>query len=185
MIGDPHIITLDNLRYTFNGHGEFILLQTADSSFTLQGRSLPFPGSPGATVFTAIAARLGGVSGQRITVATSRRGLDAYIGNERLDLNATRNQYFDEFTVTRKDNGSISITILNGVYLECRVEATRGLMSTIIVGISETFMNQTNGLLGILNGIKEDDFTPKGLNTPLSIDATLVEIHQDFGLSCE
>ncbi len=179
------MITLDNLRYTFNGFGEFILLQTEDSSFILQGRSLPLPGNRSATEFSAIAARLGGVSGQRITVITSRRVLDVYVGDERLDLSATKNQYFDEFTITRKDNVSISINFLNGVYLECRVDTTRGLMSPIIVGIPETFMNQTNGLLGKYNGIKEDDLTPKGSNTSLPINSTILEIHQPFGFSCE
>lgn len=25
--GDPHLVTLDNLSYTFNGEGDFVLLQ--------------------------------------------------------------------------------------------------------------------------------------------------------------
>ncbi len=180
------MITLDNLRYTFNGFGEFILLQTEDSSFILQGRSYLLPGNRGATEFSAIVARLEGISVQLITVITSRRVLDVFVGDERLDLSATKNQYFDEFTVTRKDNVSISITFLNGVYLECRADATRGLlMSPIIVGIPETFMNQTNGLLGKYNGIKEDDLTPKGSNTSLPINSTILEIHRPFGFSCE
>ena len=38
MFGDPHIVTLDGYQYTFNGKGEFILVETLDGSFTLQGR---------------------------------------------------------------------------------------------------------------------------------------------------
>ena len=40
--GDPHITTLDDLTYTFNGHGEYVLLQTLDGEtpFQLQVRSL-------------------------------------------------------------------------------------------------------------------------------------------------
>lgn len=62
--GDPHIVTLDGFKYTFNGFGEYILIETPDESFTLQGRMVvPSGGNlpPGilATVFTAIVAREG------------------------------------------------------------------------------------------------------------------------------
>lgn len=39
--GDPHITTLDNVIYTFNGHGEFTLITDTDNSnFTLQVRCI-------------------------------------------------------------------------------------------------------------------------------------------------
>ena len=40
MFGDPHINTLDSLAYTYNGLGEFTLINTVNSSFTLQGRTM-------------------------------------------------------------------------------------------------------------------------------------------------
>ena len=54
-------MTLDGHRYTFNGKGEFTLVETPDNSFTLQGRmEQPMDTSnntvPG-TVFTVIVAR--------------------------------------------------------------------------------------------------------------------------------
>ena len=58
MYGDPHIVTLDGFKYTFNGKGEFTLIETVDNSFTLQGRMLEATDPDGslvpATVFTAI-----------------------------------------------------------------------------------------------------------------------------------
>ena len=41
MFGDPHLLTLDGHQYTFNGRGEFILIETRDDRFTLQGRMIP------------------------------------------------------------------------------------------------------------------------------------------------
>ena len=38
VFGDPHLITLDLHKYTFNGYGEYMLIETVDNSFTLQGR---------------------------------------------------------------------------------------------------------------------------------------------------
>ncbi|XP_069582811.1 mucin-4-like [Ranitomeya imitator] len=42
MFGDPHITTLDGLNYTFNGLGDFLLLDASDSdiSLVLQGRTV-------------------------------------------------------------------------------------------------------------------------------------------------
>ena len=59
--GDPHINTLDNLAYTFNGLGEYTLLSTINSTFLLQGRTARVQDANGtygdATVFSAFAAK--------------------------------------------------------------------------------------------------------------------------------
>lgn len=56
--GDPHITTLDNVTYTFNGLGDFLLVQAQDtnSSFRLEGRTAQ-TGSAKATNFIAFAAQ--------------------------------------------------------------------------------------------------------------------------------
>ncbi|KAK2152978.1 hypothetical protein NP493_2378g00005 [Ridgeia piscesae] len=59
--GDPHIRTLDGFQYTFNGLGEYILIETTHGNFTLQGRTEKARDDNGtktdATVFSAFAAR--------------------------------------------------------------------------------------------------------------------------------
>ena len=61
LYGDPHIRTLDGLQYTFNGLGEYTLLQTTDGNFTLQGRTVRALDANGtqtmATVYGAFAAK--------------------------------------------------------------------------------------------------------------------------------
>ena len=54
--GDPHITTLDGEVYTFNGWGEYILMQfdTSTTQFTLQGRTWPVVNST-ATQIVALA----------------------------------------------------------------------------------------------------------------------------------
>ncbi|XP_078482039.1 mucin-like protein [Ciona intestinalis] len=58
--GDPHFTTLDNEQYTFNGHGEYILV-VQPGQFMMQGRAEPALNVNGteikATFFTAIAAK--------------------------------------------------------------------------------------------------------------------------------
>ena len=59
--GDPHIHTLDGFDYTFNGLGEYTLIETTHGNFTLQGRTAKARDANGtetdATVFSAFAAR--------------------------------------------------------------------------------------------------------------------------------
>ena len=59
--GDPHIVTLDGHKYTFNGKGEFTMIQTDDSTFTVQGRMVEANDNGGsevpATVFSALCAK--------------------------------------------------------------------------------------------------------------------------------
>ena len=57
--GDPHITTLDGRTYTFNGWGEYTLLEPASNTtqFVLQGRTAPVNESTSnsATQFSAFA----------------------------------------------------------------------------------------------------------------------------------
>lgn len=63
VFGDPHIITFDNVEYTFNGKGEFVLVQANQGSnkLNVQGRFEQTPdnvyGEVRATMLTAIAGK--------------------------------------------------------------------------------------------------------------------------------
>lgn len=55
--GDPHFKTLDDKNYTFNGIGEYTMLDAESGSFILQARTVLAPGNRSiATVFSAGAA---------------------------------------------------------------------------------------------------------------------------------
>ncbi|KAK3706070.1 hypothetical protein QZH41_014679, partial [Actinostola sp. cb2023] len=54
--GDPHIVTMDNKNYTFNGLGEYTMVDVNNADFQLQARTAKAPGDE-ATVFSAAAAK--------------------------------------------------------------------------------------------------------------------------------
>lgn len=56
--GDPHIKTLDGGNYTFNGLGEYVMIDARDGTFQLQARTgLAQGNSTIATIFTAGTAK--------------------------------------------------------------------------------------------------------------------------------
>ena len=56
--GDPHFKTLDGGNYTFNGLGEYVMIDAQDGTFQLQARtSLAQGNSTAATIFTAGVAK--------------------------------------------------------------------------------------------------------------------------------
>lgn len=59
---------------------------------------------------------------------------------------------------------------------------TRSLI--VAISMPEEFQNQTKGLLGNYNGVKEDDFVlPNG--TVLSDALSDRQLHQQFGSACK
>ena len=73
--GDPHIITLDGVEYTFNGYGEYHILLVAGPDFNLQGRMQPLINEDGsvarATVYKAIAMKENGSDVVQVTFGMS------------------------------------------------------------------------------------------------------------------
>lgn len=41
VFGDPHFVTFDGVRYSFNGKGEYTLMTSAKTQLTIQGRTEP------------------------------------------------------------------------------------------------------------------------------------------------
>ena len=54
--GDPHFRNLDGTPFTFNGQGEYTIVQVEETGFVLQGRTEPVTSDQNqATRFTAFA----------------------------------------------------------------------------------------------------------------------------------
>ena len=191
LIGDPHFITLDSLRYTFNGHGEFTLIETPDDSFTLQGRMVPLPNTR-ASIFSAIVAKVG-PTGDRIQIVASKAGpnqggLDVYINGMVASSEFLPENLFDGFLLrTKRTKTTVIITIYfsNGVYLECTTSVSEALMTRVIIRVPNSFKDQVKGLLGVFNDDQSDDLTPADNSAPLSVNSNMSTIHSKFGLSCE
>ncbi|KAJ9599570.1 hypothetical protein L9F63_009968, partial [Diploptera punctata] len=177
VFGDPHIITFDDLEYTFNGKGEFVLLHanSKKQKIDVQGRFEQLPdnryGEVRATQLTAVAARdnTSSIIEVRLRPRHSqwRYHLDVFSDGRRIyfDRPSLRMQHFPGVTVYMPpyilNQSEIVIMFESGAGVE--VVENEGFMTTRVY-LPWSFMNQTRGLLGNWSNDVLDDFTlPDGL----------------------
>ena len=186
--GDPHIVTLDGHKYTFNGKGEFLLIEALDGSFVLQGRMGDAPDVSGstsaATIFTALVAKQSNSDTVQIKLSDTSPVL---INGAVYSFDVVDEEMFNNVVIRKMENDSYSATFSTGIYLEVRIsQATSGpYISTFIVSMPGSFKNNVKGLMGNYNGNISDDLAPKGGGDPLSLNASLEELHWSFGVTCE
>ncbi|KAK2181108.1 hypothetical protein NP493_410g01020 [Ridgeia piscesae] len=186
--GDPHIRTLDGFQYTFNGLGEYTLIETTHGNFTLQGRTAKARDANGtetdATVFSAFAARDAESDTIHIEMTASKDDLAVFVQNENVtdwftSANVTDDTEHTDVTLTKKNTTQIEVTFKSGFTLTIGVTSQQ---LDITVGASEQFKEQTKGLMGVFNGDPTDDLLPPGENArPLANSSSEKSIFEDFG----
>ena len=183
--GDPHLVTLDGLRYTFNGRGEFTLIETQGDMFTLQGRMTLAKGvnnsAVAATVFSAIAAKDNDSDIVQFEVDENNT-LIAIVSGELVVFDLAE-QEFEKVTVQHLGENSIEALFASGAYIVAGAE--NGFIATLQVILPEAYSGQVQGLLGTYNGDVSDDLLPQFGDRPLPPDSSMEDIHNKFGVTCE
>lgn len=180
---------MDGLRYTFNGKGEFTLIQTLNNSFTLQGRMVEVPTrdffddvAP-ATVFSAIVGKQNDSDTVQFTIGIGN-DIIVTVNEEIVDFEMLTQQTFLNVMVMDRGNSTYAATFSSGAYIE--VQSANSFISLLLVSLPNNFVNKTTGLMGSFNGNTEDDLVPKnGTGEPISNNSTLEEIHNLFGITCK
>ncbi|XP_023931054.1 protein mesh [Lingula anatina] len=182
--GDPHFITLDGLRYTFNGAGEYTLVKTNDGSFTMQGRAETVQnaggGSPNATGWTAFAFK--GSNSSTVEVRTSLlRVIDVLVGGVRIDFDelGDRVTNYEGLTIERNMNTSVTEVDLNNDGVSLTVTHVAGIFNFMLL-LPESMKNKTEGLLGTWNDNSEDDLVASS-GVMLQHNSSTRDIHYNFG----
>ncbi|XP_072894885.1 mucin-like protein [Hemitrygon akajei] len=185
--GDPHVVTLDGVQYTFNGLGEFILLNVRDENdalmFSLQGRTIRAGENKTsqATIFVTLAAQ--GPTGTKVQWNLIEDDELSLMINGRT-VNVTENSDFiNKVAVHKTSKNETVATFQDGISIT--VSAKMGALS-FTTSLDNSLKNKTEGLLGVWNDDKTDDF--KAANgTYLEFDGTNVPneriIFLNFGLT--
>ncbi|GAB1599636.1 mucin-like protein [Argonauta hians] len=184
--GDPHFVTLDGFSYTFNGLGEFEMLNVKNKSnseviLQVQCRTKRTK-SQNATMFEAFAFK---TPGTRVQVMTSTNSTTAVVIVDDIELTQF---FYKNFTYKSKD---IVITHenedINSYILTFKVGATARIKlinSVLNFGFSLTMDKAditTNGLLGTYNNNTADDLQLPD-NSYISINSTEETIFRKFGM---
>ena len=201
MFGDPHFDTFDGLRYTFNGKGEFWLVQTTDDSVNIQVRLTPVQDG-GATIISAVAVQFENSSNPAAQARISGGNVEVEIGGiaytaddventTNIDANGNIVEVGDDVTALQNvvfllqkdsDSSGIVISSLNGISVTVRLQGSTALSVSASLNIRAA-ENTTRGLLGVINGDESDDFTlPDG--TSININSTEENVYNNFGREC-
>ena len=184
--GDPHFITLDGGRYTFNGKGVFYLVKTIDDSFEVQVRmvqALSRGNTPlRSTVIEAVAAKE--YSSNTVVFEASTMGLRVIVEEEYVELILGVEQHFTDVTLLSEvSTNRVAATFSSGAFVEVRQE--NGFIAVLMVSLPQRYKNFTQGLLGTFTGSTLDDYVPRTNTTPVSINASREVLHNQFASTCE
>ncbi|KAK3909063.1 Protein mesh [Frankliniella fusca] len=197
VFGDPHVVTFDNLQYTFNGKGEFVLVHvdTQKQRLDVQARFEQMPpnlyGPVPATQLTSIAAQDNSSTVVEVRIRPSyaqwRYRLDVFADNRRVyfDRESLRIQHFQGVTVYTPtyilNQSEVIMMFHSGVGVE--VVENNGYMSARVY-LPWTYINQTRGLFGNWSFDMTDDFTlPDGTQAPVTNNLNNFErVHKDFAM---
>ncbi|XP_063067130.1 sushi domain-containing protein 2-like [Engraulis encrasicolus] len=160
VFGDPHLITFDGARYTFNGKGEYSLVEAEDKKFVLQGRTEPLanPDNAGqqinATRLSAVAMREDG--SDIIEVRLDRESDSLQVLRNQAPLTFTEQTWMDLTGVFVFSPVRHNVTVMfpSGVGVELR---RRGVTMAATVLLPEGFAGAPEGLLGNMNNDPKDD----------------------------
>ncbi|KAG8597924.1 hypothetical protein GDO81_002432 [Engystomops pustulosus] len=164
--GDPHFITFDGVNYTFKGLGEYTLVSSSYKSLMIQGRTQPAKHA-NVTGFSSVAMKEGDSDVIEIRLVEDLLMPEVLLNQELLSFNRTWIDLKGVFLFYGA-NQRVTAMFPSGAGVEVR---GHGIFLSINVLLPEEFMNQTQGLMGVMNNNPNDDFTLKD-GRVLSIDST-------------
>lgn len=181
------MITFDGHQYTFNGKGEFVLVETPGGSFSLQGRMLPITTAQNttsqATVYKAVVGKQNDSDTVQFEIIDDC-GFVTLVDGEQVIFGLINQQEFNNVVVGYLGNNTFSASFSSGAYMEAKEEL--GIISVLSVSLPSSFEgNGTHGLMGSLNGNITDDLLPNSGQEPLSLTSSVRDIHDLFGVTCK
>ena len=177
------MITLDGLQYTYNGAGEYVLIDALNGEFLFQGRTEPAEradgGNPVGSAFTAFAVRMRNSDVVEVQISTFR-GLNILVNGDTVILPELSEMIFNNVIVSL-ENSMISILFEGGTIIQA--QNSNNFLNIQLSSLPMSYQDNTKGLLGVWNGDPNDDLqTPDGTVVPP--DSSLQEIHESFGELC-
>lgn len=199
--GDPHLITFDGFRYSFQTIGEFLLSQSQDKKFVVETRQAQVPGQE-LTLNTAIALKVGS---DRIGIYAPLQGSTPIVRVNGQPVSSDRVALADGSVQKRSDREYV-VQWNTGEQATIRqVEVAKLAFLNVTINVPERSANRYSGLLGNLDGNAANDLQTRSgkviptkssygqltsalsnlLPTPIPLSgietAFLDQLHREFG----
>ncbi|KAL8164764.1 UNVERIFIED_CONTAM: hypothetical protein K2H54_004196 [Gekko kuhli] len=158
--GDPHFITFDGTHFTFNGLGEYTVLESSLTSLRVQGRTrqASLNGTEAkVTGFSAIAMQENNSDVVEMRLPEHSSSILEVLLNHQA-LNFSEQTWMDPKGLFLYAVPGISATVMFSSGVGIEVKGTGELLSITIL-LPERFLNHTRGLFGVMNDNPQDDFT--------------------------
>jgi len=190
---------VDGNNFTFNGIGEYLLLQSIRNEFDIQARYVQFNSTTNATVTSTVAIRQG--QSQTVQIGTTDEKLQLYVNGTPYELPNTESvivvsethvftdlesfsndsaAFISGYISIRNDSGTLILSASSEASVMVSIQTS---FIRTVIELPESFMNDTRGLLGYFNGNPEDDFRLPN-DTTLPQNLTEEEVYR-FGLQCK
>ena len=125
LFGDPHITTHDGYQYTFNGRGEYVLIDMSEDIFSLQGRMAQINNTLGdasrGTVYKALVGKQIFSDTVQFEIIGNSTVI-VLVNGEQIDFDKLREQEFSNVTVSYLGNNSF----LGIILVRCLFGSKRG-----------------------------------------------------------
>ncbi|XP_028390868.1 sushi domain-containing protein 2-like [Dendronephthya gigantea] len=177
--GDPHLVTLDGFQYTFNGYGEYTMVNIDEIGFKFQARMQPIKtkGTNSRGTFLMAFVLQDDYSDTVQVEMNSLKQLAIYVNGveESFDTNTTLME-FDNVILTRQNESDLQVMFRSEISVSVSKNDFSLSFETLF---PETFKGKTKGLLGVWDDDKKNDLTlPSG--EQMDINSKSRKIHK-FG----
>ncbi|KAK2819141.1 hypothetical protein Q5P01_024702 [Channa striata] len=155
VFGDPHFITFDGVNYSFNGKGEYTLVNSSNKQLTIQGRTEALNGiTIKATKLSAVAMKEADSDVIEVRLVSGHNSLKVLRNQKALSF--TEQSWMDLHGVFVFSPTSTNVTVMFPTGAGVEVRLREGIMTTTVL-LPEEFKDSTLGLLGKMNGDARED----------------------------
>ncbi|WP_144128000.1 VWD domain-containing protein [Catellatospora sichuanensis] len=176
--GDPHLRTVDGLRYDFQAAGEFIAVRDTAGAYEIQVRQEPVPGSRIVAVNSAVAAK---VDGDRVEARMTTAGVELLVAGVPTGPApaepASPRRLPGGGELRTAAGGDVELRWKDGSRLVIEPIGIWGL--ALSVEPAQAHAGKLEGLLGDFNGKSDDDVRPRG-GQPLGTQPTFAALYPAY-----